>query len=512
MRSHLSLPSNAAVRSFLSRFSLPTPAPDQTLASAGLVTLCTLLALGLALASGVPTPTLAAPVVGGLLVTVAIGGLGTDRALAMLVGGACLPLGIAAWVAGIAAGIVALGLPAAALLGCLGLLVGLGWTGMLTGALDRASVAAAVSRYLLALFGVFLLGGVVVLFVGGLLTAITGIVVEFTTVAIDALTETARPVQAAGPTLVLLGGSFLLLQRVSRRVSVPYVLTEETRESAEEALDDLASVSSVLAVALASFGMLTTFAVLAELIANPSPLWAALGLVGSAPVRWLAFGQGVACAVALVALWGYRLTDWLSVSQVVTAVFPLLGLLGGAVLLVLALLQSGELATLRQLPVLAEVVADIEGGVGVAALLAAAMLFAGGIFQTLLYLLYGRLPSDAPAIGVLGVGLAVLPVALVLLDGSVLVVMAALALAVLTVDAGRYGATLAAEVGRTAGLRTELTHTTAGVGVGVVCVPVAWVAAGNQLVSVPPLSLLTYLLGIAGLVVVLFAIGRQLSA
>jgi hypothetical protein len=495
--------------------SIPTLAPEQTIVSAWLLTLSAALLLGLGVMVGIPALPLLAATLSGVVLAVGVQWLSTTRWYLMLTGGILIPAAAGGLLCGAGFGILASGVVGGISIALTGFVTGLGWGGLVTTAFSGGRPRIAARRYLFTLFVFTALGGALLAMAGGLFDSFVGTVLTVLVQGVHTLTTTTRPVQAAGPTLLLLSGGFYLLRAICVDFEFPYLFTEETQRKVEVAATRFRRVATMLVVASSVLGLATLFGTAAGLIGSLSfaPLiLEVLSLVGSSVVRWLVIGLIAVAIVVLAIRSARRVADTFDTVRIISTVFPLIGVTGYTVALMVLIHQLRLAELLQQSSLISEFLSGADGSLVAALVLTNTVLVASALLQAIPLIVSDKLPSSRTAIGVLGGGLALLPVAMTLHDGSHFVVLASIALVVSLVDMTRFGATVQSEVGRRGTLRTELLHGTAGVGVGSAGLLLGMWAATEPSIAGAALTPVTYVLAFVALLLVLVFVGLRLSA
>ncbi|WP_225336470.1 hypothetical protein [Halomicrobium urmianum] len=457
---------------------------------------------------------LAAGIAGGVTLALAVRLLAADRTAAMPVGGAAAPVGTAAALAapavwglrgdvsgaGIAVGGTVLGF------GC-GLVVGQSFA---DGRVRRAAsrlVIATVAVVLAAVVSVAALAGEM----GTLVDAVGG-----TTAAIGReLGSTSRPLSTAGPTLFIAAAGLISAGSAVARLSIPTVLTDETRSTVRELADRWARGlrrAGLVALVLGSVLTLADAAgILAGVLAGVPPLRVLVTFVGSGPARALAVGLVLLSLGSLLATALLRWAKSLTFQQVTVATLPTVGLLAGGAAIAVALVSVPAL----DLELIARAVPGLYAGEdveGVAVVVAFAAVIASTVLVTGLYLLRRAIDGRTPGVTLVSVGVAAVGVVVLVAASSPIAGFALFALAVFVADVGSYGWTVGSEVGRRSGARMEVLHGLASGLVGAVGVAVALSLVGVATAGGQALSPLNYAIGAAAVAVVFLTVGRQLSA
>ncbi len=451
---------------------------------------------------------------GGATLALAVRLLAAERTLAMPIGGAVAPLGAAAALAapavwGLRGGVAGAGMAVA------GVVLGLG-CGLVVGqSFEAGRVQRAASRLVIATVAVTLAAVVAVAVFTGEIGLLVDAVVETTAALVRELTATSQPLSAAGPTLLIAAAGLITAASAAARVSIPDVLTDDTRATVRAALDRWArGLRRAGLVALALGGVVTpadATGVLPTALAAAPPARVVLAVVGSGAVRTLAVGLVLIGVGVLLTNAVLRWARSLTLQQLTVATLPTVGLVAGGAAIAVALLSRPALA----LEPIAGAVpglyagSDVEGVaavVGFGAVVAATVLVAG------LYPLRWALPGRTPGVALASIGVAAVGAVVLVTASSPVAGFALFALAVFAADVGSYGRTVGSEIGRRAGARMEVLHAlvsalVGGVGVAVALSLVDVATAGGQ-----ALSPLNYALGAAAVAVVFLTVGRQLSA
>lgn len=451
---------------------------------------------------------------GGTTLALAVRLLAADRTAAMPIGGAAAPVGTAVALAAPAVWGLQSGLPSAGIVAA-GVVLGLGCGLVVVQSFADGRVKRAASRLVIAT--VFLtLGAIVfVAVLAGEIEALVAVVGEVTTALARELDATSQPLSTAGPTLLVAAAGLIAAAGATGRVSIPSVLTDETRATVRAALDRLtrglrrAGLVALILGAIVAPARAT--GVLSVAIAAVPPVGVVLTVVGSAFVRTLAVWLVLLSVGLLLTMAVFRSVRSLTLQQVTVATLPTVGLVAGGVAIAVALLSVPAIdleAIARVGPGLfpAE---DLEGAaavVGFGAVLVSAALVTG------LYFLRYAFTDRTLGLTLVSIGVAAAGVVVLVTTSSFLAGFGLFALAVFVTDVGSYGWTVGSEVGRRSGARMEVLHALASALVGGVGVAVALSLVGVATAGGTALSPLNYALGATAVVVVFLTLGRQLSA
>lgn len=450
---------------------------------------------------------------GGATLALAVRLLAADRTAAMPIGGAAAPIGTAVALAapavwGLQSGLLSAGIVAA------GVVLGFGCGLVVAQSFADGRVQQAASRLVIATVFLSLGAIVVVAVLAGEIGALVDVVTEITTALARELGATSRPLSAAGPTLLIAAAGLIAASIAAGWVSMPSVLTDETKATVRAALDRWARGLRWAGLFTLVLGAVITPAdatgVLSAFIAAAPPVGVILTAVGSASIRALAVGLVLLSVGALLAIAVLRRVRALTLQQVTVATLPTIGLVAGGVAITATLLTVPAI-DIEALARAAPPLSLSEGLEGVAVMVGFGAVFISAALVTGLYLLQYVLPDRTLGFTLTSISVAAAGIVVLVTTSSFLAGFGLFALAVFVADVGAYGWTVGSEVGRRSGARMEVLHALASALVGAIGVAVALSLVGIATAGGPALSPLNYALGAAAVVVVFLTVGRQLS-
>lgn len=449
---------------------------------------------------------------GGATFALAVRLLAANRTAAMPIGGAAAPIGTAAALAAPAVWGLQRGLPTAGTVAA-GTILGLGSGLIISQSFADGRIQRAGSRLGIATVFLILAAMITVPVLTGDISVLIGITTEVTTVLTRELTATSQPLSTAGPTLLIAAAGLLTAATAAEQVSIPSVLTAETKTAVRAALTRWARGLRWTGLVALILGSIITPAdatgVLSTAIAAAPPIRIALTAVGSAFVRTLAVGLVLLSIGGLLVIAGLRKTRSLTLQQVTVPILPTIGLIAGGVAIMIALLRIPAV-DLSAIVTVAPPLPIGEDRNGVAAVLGFTAVLGSAVLVTGLYLLRRALTDQTLGLTLTSSGVAATGIVVLATTSSSLAGFALFALAVVVTDIGSYGWTVGADIGRRTGARMEVLHALASALIGGIGVAVALSLVDIATTGGPALSPLNYALGAAAVVVVFLTIGRQL--
>ncbi|MFB6092080.1 MAG: hypothetical protein ABEK02_03605 [Haloquadratum sp.] len=486
---------------------------DYSVVALGVVALAVILAGGIVgwVTDGT---SFVAGIASGATLALAVRMLAADRTLAMPVGGLLAPLGATATLAAPAHGFLRGGLVTAGTVAS-AVVLGLGLGLVVVQSFARNRTRRASSRHLVGTLAFGVVSALAVLLFAGSMSELFAVVGTLVSTAAGELGAASRPGSTAGPTLLLAAVGLFATGAALDRLSLPTVVTSETRKRTEAASERGGRVlrrAGLIAVLLGGFFLVTdATGTLPELVVSLPFFGPLLAVIGSAAVRQVTVAIAVLGVGSFLAL---SVAEWLrslTIQQIAVATLPTLGLFAGAVVVTVA--SSAWLpAGLDSIPVVGDSLADAVAAdpAGVAVLLGGGSVIGSTLTVTGLHVLARTISQETPGTQLVGVGVAAVGVVVLATTSAAVPGFVLFALAVFVVDVGSYGWTVGSDVGRRSGTRAELLHGLASALVGWVGIAIATSLVGIATADGPRLSLLQYAAGTAAVAIVFLTIGRQM--